>query len=1025
MSLLRSVFSILIISLIFSPALYAGGLQGIVTDAESGTPLADAQIHALTFTAAGDSLLYSAKSGADGQYQINNMGAYAYLVWCEHTEFLTIKKDQVIISENANLALNFSLHQYNHPLYDTRVSGIVYSTPEMLPAFIPLPGATVMIQNDDRQYQTKTANDGSYIFQYIPPGEYKLSAVAPNHQPFEFPDLLVVTEGVYSEININLVPLPYPNTSTVFGKITESGTNMPVYPAYVTMIPLVYFLTDGPVPIEPEIYAVINNPDGSYIVENIPAGDYMMICSATTHKWQRIEKVSLDDVKVQVDFYLEKLDPTVSNLISGTIYEYPTRGKVLPLVDVYLSFIDPGMERPEILHHCLSDGFGHYQFHDFYSGQAVLQFSKPFYEPLQDTLSVAADTWLTNQDYSLKPVNQIEPIVLRGYVYQQSVTTELHPVYPAHVQLYTVTSSGKILRYDTVNKPDGSYMISGIRPGTYTVVCAAMGYEKQVESNLVLSEPSHQLNFYLKPIDTSRFGKISGHVYFDRLNQPVAGALISFLPRYTDLLENDAAYFTRTGIDGAYQMNLPAGEYIVSCQYRDPNGWYYYQEYYDNVHRLVDATPVKIQAGLLLSGINFGIPFPAIVSSVTVQGHVSDADGQPLADAVVNVRPFDLIVRAYGFADNVYQTRTNNEGNYILQIDLYWLTIPTPVLGFIVSAGKQGFVREFYEEKKTAYEADILWAFSDTTFSDIDFTLDPLIDMYAIQGKISSENGTDIARAFIVGVHAASGEVAFAVSDLTGMYHLDGLKRGYYFLLFVASGYRPEFYDDVHHWEEATPVWVDGTVTGIDAALEPLPVLSGDINGVVGGRVCDREGNPLAGAMVTMQIRNGPVSGYSLTDNEGMFQIPWDTAGDYLITISKVNYGSYDTWINVNTADAPATSLSFNLESTFTDLPEPDDAVQDQTVPSAYRLYGNYPNPFNPLTHIVFDLPKTENVSLVIYDILGHRVRELLNENLSTGKHVITWDATDQQGIRVASGIYFYILQTPSTRLVGKMILQK
>jgi len=73
----------------------------------------------------------------------------------------------------------------------------------------------------------------------------------------------------------------------------------------------------------------------------------------------------------------------------------------------------------------------------------------------------------------------------------------------------------------------------------------------------------------------------------------------------------------------------------------------------------------------------------------------------------------------------------------------------------------------------------------------------------------------------------------------------------------------------------------------------------------------------------------------------------------------------------------------------------------------------------------VFDLPKTENVSLVIYDILGHRVRELLNENLSTGKHVITWDATDQQGIRVASGIYFYILQTPSTRLVGKMILQK
>ena len=94
----------------------------------------------------------------------------------------------------------------------------------------------------------------------------------------------------------------------------------------------------------------------------------------------------------------------------------------------------------------------------------------------------------------------------------------------------------------------------------------------------------------------------------------------------------------------------------------------------------------------------------------------------------------------------------------------------------------------------------------------------------------------------------------------------------------------------------------------------------------------------------------------------------------------------------------------------ITDLPEPQDN-QEQTIPSAYRLYGNYPNPFNPLTHIVFDLPQTEHASLVIYDILGHRIRELLSENLPAGKHTVTWDATDQRGIRVSSGIYFYILQ--------------
>ncbi len=89
------------------------------------------------------------------------------------------------------------------------------------------------------------------------------------------------------------------------------------------------------------------------------------------------------------------------------------------------------------------------------------------------------------------------------------------------------------------------------------------------------------------------------------------GALISFLPKYTDLLENDAAYHTITGPDGQYKMMLPEDEYIISCQYRGPDGWYFYQEYYDNAHTMADAKPVKLHGGETVGSINFGIPYPA------------------------------------------------------------------------------------------------------------------------------------------------------------------------------------------------------------------------------------------------------------------------------------------------------------------------------------------------------------------------------------------------------------------------------
>ena len=88
-------------------------------------------------------------------------------------------------------------------------------------------------------------------------------------------------------------------------------------------------------------------------------------------------------------------------------------------------------------------------------------------------------------------------------------------------------------------------------------------------------------------------------------------------------------------------------------------------------------------------------------------------------------------------------------------------------------------------------------------------------------------------------------------------------------------------------------------------------------------------------------------------------------------------------------------------------------AVLDQAAatPGAFRLHGNLPNPFNASTTIAFDLPETLPVRLVVYDLLGRRVRILHGgEALAAGHHRSSWDGLDGEGRPVASGVYLYRL---------------
>ena len=94
-------------------------------------------------------------------------------------------------------------------------------------------------------------------------------------------------------------------------------------------------------------------------------------------------------------------------------------------------------------------------------------------------------------------------------------------------------------------------------------------------------------------------------------------------------------------------------------------------------------------------------------------------------------------------------------------------------------------------------------------------------------------------------------------------------------------------------------------------------------------------------------------------------------------------------------------------------------------IPLKNELLGNYPNPFNPETTIHFNLQAETHVNIDIYNIRGQKVKSLVSEIKTSGKHQVIWKGTDENGLSVSSGIYFYKMQTSDFKGTKRMLLLK
>jgi hypothetical protein len=103
-----------------------------------------------------------------------------------------------------------------------------------------------------------------------------------------------------------------------------------------------------------------------------------------------------------------------------------------------------------------------------------------------------------------------------------------------------------------------------------------------------------------------------------------------------------------------------------------------------------------------------------------------------------------------------------------------------------------------------------------------------------------------------------------------------------------------------------------------------------------------------------------------------------------------------------------------------------DPAAEDVCLlPVKFSLHHNRPNPFNPRTTIAYEVPVVAHVRIDVYNILGQDIKALVDEVMPTGIHEVIWDGTDENGHRVATGVYFYRMEAGDFRDSKKMILMK
>lgn len=263
------------------------------------------------------------------------------------------------------------------------------------------------------------------------------------------------------------------------------------------------------------------------------------------------------------------------------------------------------------------------------------------------------------------------------------------------------------------------------------------------------------------------------------------------------------------------------------------------------------------------------------------------------------------------------------------------------------------------------------------------------------------------------------------------------LNRGDQITVFgTVTDYNPDWH---FKWDNNTVILTDSfklvssgnTINPIDVTTGSLASAGADVESYEGVLVKIKDATLISVNSYDVTFDDG--SGACLVDGDFMLSRDQDPNTTFYVNDTDgylVAFG--DTIYPGNKVDMIQGIFTFSFGSYKIEVRDADDFgvvvgvdLAFEPLPLTYKLDQNFPNPFNPETRIYFEIPQQHDVKLVIYNMLGQKVRTLINERFNAGYHIINWDGRDERGRICPSGVYIYRIKAGNFIASRKMIMLK
>jgi len=150
----------------------------------------------------------------------------------------------------------------------------------------------------------------------------------------------------------------------------------------------------------------------------------------------------------------------------------------------------------------------------------------------------------------------------------------------------------------------------------------------------------------------------------------------------------------------------------------------------------------------------------------------------------------------------------------------------------------------------------------------------------------------------------------------------------------------------------------------------------------------------------------------------------------HLVQFSLADYRGFDSTLTLIIPETESHTFSAKIQYRFLDnkgieLGKGISYLNVDILPDKFAVFNNYPNPFNPVTTIRYDLPESRNVQIKVFDVLGRTVNTVDYNQTQAGRHTFTWHGKNELGKKVSTGIYFFQLTAGQDTRIQKMLLLK